>query len=435
MERYKEHKGSGIEWNGEFPLGWDAIKIKYISKAPLMYGANESAESDDPSAPRYIRITDIDENGQLKNDTFKSLPIEKAKPYMLHDGDLLFARSGATVGKTFCYSRNIGEACFAGYLIRLSVNTEICNLKYVSYFTQSKDYVDWIQENTIQATIQNVSADKYANLVIPYPSLKIQATIVSYLDHKTDQINRLIADKEKLIELLKESQQSFISEAVTKGLDKTVPTKGSGIEWIGNIPAHWEITRIKNLFRVVDNRNLHDENATLLSLFTAIGVKPRSEMEEKGNKAVTVLNYKHVKKNDLIVNKLLAWMGAIAYSDYDGVTSPDYDIYRALPHANVVQDYYHHYFRDTAFKSDCFKYGHGIMMMRWRTYSDEFLTIPILNPPKDEQTAIANYVHSLYYKVENIISDTQIQIAKLKEYRQSLISEAVTGKIKVTEER
>ena len=153
--------------------------------------------------------------------------------------------------------------------------------------------------------------------------------------------------------------------------------KQTDSDWIGEIPEHWNYVRIQQLFEIVDERNT-DAEANLLSLYTSIGVKPRKELEEKGNKAITVINYKKVKKNDIIVNKLLAWMGAIGFSDYEGVTSPDYDVYRAKKDANVIRNYYNEYFRDTCFNGDCYKYGHGIMLMRWRTYQKNFLELKFL---------------------------------------------------------
>lgn len=202
--------------------------------------------------------------------------------------------------------------------------------------------------------------------------------------------------------------------------------KDSGIEWIGEIPEEWEIKKIKYLYSIIDDRNINDENARLLSLFTALGVKPRNEMADKGNKAITVINYKKVKINDLIVNKLLAWMGSIGYSDYEGVTSPDYDVYRAISEDYVDRDYYNAYFRFTNFKDDCYKYGRGIMMMRWRTYPEQFKNIFVINPPLKEQKKIAGYIDTKCSKIDETIQKEKQVIEKLKQYKQSVITEAVT---------
>lgn len=207
-------KDSGVERIGEIPEEWEVKKLKYIANNPLMYGANESAELDDTNLPRYIRITDIDENGNLKADTFKSLTVDRAKPYLLKTGDILFARSGASVGKTYLHESS-EPACFAGYLIKLEVNTKIADRKFVYYNTSTGRYKNWIKANTIQATIQNVSAEKYNNYEIALPPISEQMEIADYLDYKADQIDALTSDITEQVKKLKEYRQAVVSEMVT----------------------------------------------------------------------------------------------------------------------------------------------------------------------------------------------------------------------------
>jgi type I restriction enzyme S subunit len=182
-----------------------------------MYGANESAESDDISNPRYIRITDIDDNNQLRKDTYKSLPLEKAKEYMLSPGDILFARSGATVGKTYLYPGGF-DACFAGYLIRARLNSSMLP-EYAMFYTLSSCYENWKNSIYIQATIQNIGADKYSTMPITVPSINEQQEIVNYLKDKTAQITGVIIELEKQVEDLIYYKTSIISEAVTGKID------------------------------------------------------------------------------------------------------------------------------------------------------------------------------------------------------------------------
>lgn len=164
----------------------------------------------------------------------------------------------------------------------------------------------------------------------------------------------------------------------------------------------------------------------LLSLYTELGVFPHGEQEERGNKAVTAEGYKNVYENDIVVNIILAWMGAIGISDYDGVTSPAYDIYK--PANNVNSKYFHYLFRTPAFSSECYKYGRGIMAMRWRTYSSEFKSIKVPTPPLPEQQKIAAYLDAKCAAIDKNIADRQTLIEKLTAYKKSLIYEAVTGK-------
>lgn len=205
---------SGIDWIGNIPQHWEVMPLKYALREPLMYGANESADSDEESAPRYIRITDIDDDGNLKVDTVCRLSRQKAESYLLKKNDILFARSGATVGKTYIHIN--GEyACFAGYLIKAECNEKIANPFFVYYYTKSKYYSNWKEGINIQATIQNIGADKYSVLSIPVPPLSEQQEIVAYVDSKIKPIDASIAKAKREIELLKELKQSVITEAVT----------------------------------------------------------------------------------------------------------------------------------------------------------------------------------------------------------------------------
>src|SRR3989338_11255232 len=173
-----EIKDSGIEWFGQVPKHWEVKRLKYLVQGKLEYGANEVGELDDIKMPRYIRITDFDDDGNLRRDTFKSLPESKAKEYLLQEGDVLFARSGATVGKTFQFKNYKGRACFAGYLIRARPNQKILS-DFLYYFTRSNAYENWKNSIFNQATIQNIGADKYSILTLPLPSAKEQKEIVN----------------------------------------------------------------------------------------------------------------------------------------------------------------------------------------------------------------------------------------------------------------
>ncbi len=204
-----------MEWLGEVPEHWEVKKLKYLLSEPLMYGANESAESNDRNFPRYIRITDMNDDGTLKDNTFRSLPMNIAKFYLLKNEDILLARSGATVGKSFYFQDIFGESCFAGYLIRARVNKNISLPRFVYLYFQSKIYWGFIFNNTIQATIQNVSAEKYNNFSITLPPLSEQQMIIEYLDEQTTKIDHAINIKLAQIEKLKEYKTVLINEVVT----------------------------------------------------------------------------------------------------------------------------------------------------------------------------------------------------------------------------
>lgn len=207
-------KDSGIEWIGEIPEHWICTVFKKFLSEPMQYGANEPAEECNYNDPRYIRITDIKDDGTLRDHTFKSLPLEKAKEYMLTKGDLLFARSGATVGKTFLYKEDYA-ACFAGYLIKARCNKNELLPNFIFYYTLSNAYQNWKNSIFIQSTIQNIGADKYSVMPIIVPPLSEQQSIANYLDQKCSEIDELISIKQQKIEKLKDYKKSLIFECVT----------------------------------------------------------------------------------------------------------------------------------------------------------------------------------------------------------------------------
>lgn len=214
-------KDSGLEWLGAVPAHWEVKRLKYLLSEPLKYGANEPAENTDADQPRYIRITDFGADGKLRDDTFKSLDLEKALPYMLNDGDILLARSGATVGKAFLYRKTEGVAAYAGYLIRARVTKELSS-DYLIHFLWSDVYWSWIRSIFIQATIQNVSAEKYANLWVPYPpSSEEQSRVIQYISQRLVSLEYISKKTLLSIDKLKEYRAALITTAVTGKLNLT----------------------------------------------------------------------------------------------------------------------------------------------------------------------------------------------------------------------
>lgn len=214
-----EKRNSGIEWLGEISADFEIIPLKRLLKRNLQYGANESGIPYEDSLPRYIRITDITVDGKLKDEGKLSLTEEAANGFILEDGDILLARSGATVGKSFLYRKEYGRAGFAGYLIRAQVNMEKILPEFLYYYTLSTSYEEWKNQIFIQATIQNISAEKYANLTVPVPDLNCQKEIVEYLDNKCKDIDGLIDVLRSQIDILHELKHRFVLDVVTGKID------------------------------------------------------------------------------------------------------------------------------------------------------------------------------------------------------------------------
>ncbi len=208
-------KDSKIEWLGMIPEKWDLKRLKLLLKKPLQYGANESGEKSANNSLRYIRITDFSNDNKLSDTNKLYLPIEKGINYKLSENDLLFARSGATAGKVFICSNLLEESCFAGYLIRAVVNSDIIIPKYLYYFMHSSAYYNWISYTFIKSTIENISATKYESLNIPIPTINEQKNIMQIIDDIEIKYKKILLKVEQQIELLQQYRQSLIYELVT----------------------------------------------------------------------------------------------------------------------------------------------------------------------------------------------------------------------------
>ncbi len=208
-------KPSGIDWLGDIPAHWEVLRLKFIASESLSYGANAPAEFDEPEWPRFVRITDVDEFGRLRDETFRSLPPDVAQGFLLQPNDILLARSGATVGKSFIFNISWGVACYAGYLIRARIEKKY-DARYFYWFLNSNSYWEWVRSTFIQSTIQNISADRYANLQIPHPSDNCeQKEIVDFIEVSCAEIDcqwDLIA---RSLERLDEYRSAIITACVT----------------------------------------------------------------------------------------------------------------------------------------------------------------------------------------------------------------------------
>jgi len=212
-------KPSGIPWLGDIPQHWEVRRLRHLIQGRLTYGANEAADHDNKDWPRYLRITDFRSDGSLRPDTFRSLPPDVAKDYLVQPGDILLARSGATVGKAFLVKADAEEACHAGYLIRARPDTKFVTPEFLFAFTQSAGFREWKDCTFNTATIQNIGADKYANLTVPLPPTSEQLEILKFVGVQTKPINDAILRSEREIGLLREYRTRLVADVVTGKLD------------------------------------------------------------------------------------------------------------------------------------------------------------------------------------------------------------------------
>ena len=422
----REMKDSGVEWIGEIPKDWESRKLFGLLSS---VGSGTTPKGDEYySSNGYPWLITGDLNDGYISETSKYVTedaLRDCSALQIHKaGSVVIAMYGATIGKLGITEIDVttNQACC---VMNPSKGLEQRFLFYL--LSAAKDYFIY---SSYGAGQPNISQNTIKQLKIPYTCIQEQKRIADYLDSKCSQIDAIIEKQQTIIEKLKEYKLSVITEAVTKGINPDVEMKDSGIDICNYIPKHWNISQNRYLFSLREERNYKPlEDVQLLSLYTDLGVFPHGEQEERGNKAVTAEGYKVVYEDDIIVNIILAWMGAIGRSAYNGVTSPAYDIYK--PNDGVCSRFYHYLFRTKLYAGECYKYGRGIMAMRWRTYSSEFKSIKVPVPPYNEQCRIADYLDKKCALIDKTIADRNGAIEKLQEYKKSLIYEVVTGKKEV----
>lgn len=421
LEKYTTYKDSGVEWLGKIPEHWGIKKLKHALKFTTGGTPSSGVEDYYNGEEPWVTIADMTGRYIEKSHFISKKAIRECNMQIVPKDSLLYSFKLSVGQVAFTTQNTYTNEAIASFYPANNIDLNFWYYVLPVYVIRNAN------KNIYGAYLLN--QDLIKNATIIFPPKEEQTKIASYLDGKTAQIDKAISQKEKLIELLKEQKQITINEAVTKGLNKDVEFKDSAVEWLGQVPNHWDVIKVKNIFNLIIDPAPKANNEELLSIYTDIGVKPRKELEEKGNKASTTDGYWRVKKGDFIVNKLLAWMGAIGLSEYEGVTSPAYDILRAK--VPIVGRFYHELFRLKVFSEEMKKHSRGIMEMRLRLYFDKFGDILVPYPPKDEQVQIVEYIENQTAKIDKAIELQQNYISRLKEYKASLIDSVVTGKVRV----
>ncbi len=268
------------------------------------------------------------------------------------------------------------------------------------------------------------------SMALPVPPTSVQQAIAHYLDRETAGIDTLIAAKQRLLDLLAEKRRAVIAEAVMRGLDSSAPLRPSGIDWLGDIPAHWELERSRWLFQERDERSETGEEE-MLTVSHLTGVTPRSEKDVNMFEAETTAGYKLCFAGDLVINTLWAWMGAMGTARVDGIVSPAYNVY--TPGPRLMSDYVDALVRIPVFAQEVTRFSKGVWSSRLRLYPEGFFRTYWPVPPIGEQREIIRHISTETAKVDRLRVATEHSITLLKERRGALIAAAVTGQIEIPE--
>lgn len=343
-------------------------------------------------------------------------------------GDLLMASTGGGVlGKVFFFDDD--DSFYADSHVTIMRNSKGANLmKYLYYYF-------YLRYDEINATMVKGSTNQtelQRNYLLSYeldvPTLADQQRMVTYLDTKLSEIDHQVSILTSKRDAYLRLKKSIINHAVTRGLNTNVKMKDSGVEWIGEVPEHWEVKRMKDIFIERKELSLTGEE-DLLSVSEFYGVARRKDKmnsdEEFESRADSLVGYKICKAHDLVINIMLAWKTGLGISDNDGIVSPAYAVYEGR---NIASHFYHYLLRSGMYVKEFKRHSKGIIDSRLRLYNDRFNNISAIYPPLPEQRVIATYLDDKCSKIDTIVSNLDKQISRYADLKRSLIDEVITGK-------
>ena len=416
MERYSSYKDSGVSWIGDIPEHWE---VKQLRSFLTLFSEKGHGDAQLLSVTREQGVIERDKEDQEENHNF--VPDDLSGYKYIEKGDFAINKMKAWQG-SYAVSEYNGIVSPAYFTCKLKG----VNKDFFSKAIRSKVYVPFFTQYSKGIRVGQWDLNPNALKSIPFflPTPDEQSVIVKYIDDKTSKIDAYVADKEIEIELLQELKQKTIADAVTKGLNPDAKMKDSGISWIGEIPKHWEVKKIGTLF-VERKEKVSDKEYPALSV-SKQGVTPQLENAVKTDNGD---NRKKVCTNDFVVNSRSDRKGSCGVSPYTGSVSLINIV--LSPRENIVVQYFHHLFRSNNYIEEYYRIGRGIVADLWTTRYSEMRNISVPRPPPDEQRAIVSYIEEKCQKIDSLTTELQSEIDYLKEYKQRLIADCVTGQVNV----
>ena len=427
--RYDKYKDSGIAWIGEIPEHWDVIKIKQLLKNNSLkvgpFGSQLSGSDvlSDGKYWIYNQRTVLDNNFSSCNSFITHEKYNDLIGFKVNAGDILLTTRG-TIGKISRVPTTFNEGVIHPCIIRFNINENILKYDILKYIFNDSDLViNQVKYNSNSTTIDVIYSDTLKNIILTCIPNEEQQSIATYLDQKCGEIDELITLQEGMITKLQSYKQSVITEAVTKGLNKNVTLKDSCIAWIGEIPEHWNVKRLKNVCSQINIKENSKENSLpyigLENIESGSGryIDTTSEVEGMANRFC---------KNNVLFGKLRPYLSKVYLAEKDGICSTEFIVYDTK--SNNCR-FIHKLLLSQAFIEVVNSSTYGAKMPR--ANSDFINNIYVQIPPLSEQQSIANYLDQKCSEIDELISIKQQKIEKLKDYKKSLIFECVTGKRKV----
>ena len=388
------------------------------------------------------RIKDIVQLVSIKSEDL-TLPYIALDNIISWDATFVPSDSATDGNSNLCEAADVLFGKLRPYLAKAYIPTEtsICspeflvlrpnkgtNNKFLLYFLISKSFISHIRNQVAGVKMPRTNWSQISCYPILMPSPDEQKAIAEYLNKECEKIGCNIELLERKADAYKRLRRSIINRAVTRGLNPDAPLKPSGNDWIGDIPAHWQLKPLRSFITLITPEKKGETEYQLLSVTRDKGVIQRGERGEDGNNnriPDDLSNYKVVRKNDFVVNKMKAWMGSYGVSDFSGIVSPAYYVCE-------VHDIFERFFsiaiRCKLYTNFFWKYSKGIRVDQWDMSPLALKEIPLVTPPEEEQKEIVTYLDDKCGKLDAIIEKIGTQIERLKELKRSLINEVVTGK-------
>lgn len=421
LEKYTSYKDSNIQWLGYIPNHWNILKSKYFHKNLKSLNTKRICDNVLSLTLRGVVNNNIDSPEGL-------VPRDYATYQIFDKNDLVFKLidleniSTSRVG--LVHEKGIMSSAY----IRIKVSSN--SIPKFAYYYYYSLYINQVYNNIGSGVRSTLGPTDLLEIEYIEPPIKEQEQIISYLDNKTSEIDNAISQKEQLIELLKEQKQVVVNEAVTKGLSKNIEFIDSGVEWIENIPKNWSISKLGTSLKPISIKNRPD--LPLLSVTREQGVILRDIEDKDSNHNFIpddLSGYKMVEKGQFAMNKMKAWQGSYGISDYTGIVSPAYYIFELK---GVEPSFFHIAIRSKVYVPFFTQASDGVRIGQWDLSKSRMKEIPFYIPPtKEEQLQIVEYIKKQTTKIDKAIELQQNYIAKLKEYKASLIDSVVTGKVRV----
>lgn len=420
----EQQKYSGIEWVGMIPQRWKVAPIGAYFYEVL----NKNYDGAVKKALKFTYGNIVEKNNfDADSDEYVSSTIRKYT--VVEPGTIML--NGLNLNFDFVTQRiglvNTKGVITSSYVAFKSINEEYYNSKYANYLFKSYDFCKAFH-NMGGGVRKILNFGELRKQYCVIPPINEQKAIVDFLDNKCSEIDSLVADIKKEISILEEYKKTVITEAVTKGITHCVEMKNSPCPWIGAVPSHWVISKLKYKLRRNDVKNRG--NCTVLSLYREYGAIPKDSRDDNHNvTSEDTSKYKFVRVGDFVINKMKAWQGSVAVSSYEGIVSPAYYVYNFTD--NSYNKKYFHYLIRSCYKDEFRRLSGGIREGQWDLPSTALDNVTVLCPPIEEQNKIAEYLDKKTSVIEKTISEKQSQLEILAEYKKSIIYEYVTGKKEV----